>query len=103
MAQPRTEARSAASARVHHAFTRQVLRTELVRVRALIATAACLFVIFWTVDLMAPEALNHIWRGQFRPSYLNVILAPFILFELWVHAMLRRQPKVDRDVPVIRR
>jgi adenylate cyclase len=80
-----------------------VLRTELVRVRALIATAAVLLVIFWTVDLMAPEALNHIWRGQFRPSYLNVILAPLILFELWVHAMLRRYLKLDRDVPVIRR
>ncbi|SHH64546.1 adenylate/guanylate cyclase domain-containing protein [Bradyrhizobium erythrophlei] len=95
--------RSAASAEFDHALTREVLRTELVRVRALIATAACLLVIFWTVDLMAPEALNHIWRGQFRPSYLNVILAPFILFELWVHAMLRRHLKLDRDVPVIRR
>jgi len=32
-----------------------------------------------------------------------VILAPLILFELWVHAMLRRYLKLDRDVPVIRR
>jgi adenylate cyclase len=95
--------RSAASAGFDHALTREVLRTELVRVRALIITAAGLLVIFWTVDLMAPEALNHLWRGQFRPSYLNVILAPLILFELWVHAMLRRYLKLDRDVPVIRR
>jgi adenylate cyclase len=97
------EPRSAASAAFDHALTREVLRTELVRVRALILTAVCLLVIFWTVDLMAPEALNRIWRGQFRPSYLNLILAPLILFELWVHAMIRRYLKLDRDIPVIRR
>jgi adenylate cyclase len=86
-----------------HALMREVMRTELVRVKALIATALVLLVVFWTIDLAAPGALNHIWRGQFRSSYLNAILIPFILFELWVHAMLSRHLRLDHDVPVIRR
>jgi len=95
--------KAAAAVDFDHALMREVMRTELVRVKALIATALVLLVVFWTVDLVAPGGLNHIWRGQFRPSYLNAILIPFILFELWVHAMLSRHLRLDHDVPVIRR
>src|SRR5260370_9554020 len=30
-------------------------------------------------------------------------MIPFILFELWVHTVISRHLKLDRDVPVIRR
>jgi adenylate cyclase len=95
--------RSAVSADFEHALMREVLRTELIRIKALIATALLLLVVLWAVDLLAPGGLNHIWRGRFRPVYLNVILIPFILFELWVYAVISRHLKLDRDVPVIRR
>jgi adenylate cyclase len=95
--------RSAVSADFEHALMREVLRTELIRIKALIATALLLLVILWAVDMLAPEGLNHIWRGRFRPVYLNAILIPFILFELWVHTVISRHLKLDRDVPVIRR
>jgi adenylate cyclase len=97
------EQRSAVSADFEHALSRGVLRTELIRVKALIATALLLLAVLWAVDLLAPAGLNQIWRGRFRPAYFNEILIPFILFELWVHANITRNLKLDRDVPVLRR
>jgi adenylate cyclase len=97
------EQRSAVSADFEHVLGREVLRTELIRVKALIATALLLLAALWAVDLLAPAGLNQIWRGQFRPAYFNEILIPFILFELWVHANITRNLKLDRDVPVLRR
>jgi adenylate cyclase len=94
---------AAMSADFEHALTREVLRTELVRVKALIATTSLLVVILWTVYILEPEAVNHIWRGRMRPAYLYAIMVPFILFELWVHAAVSRQLKLHRDVPVLRR
>src|SRR5665213_3817880 len=95
--------RLAMSADFHHALTREVLRTELVRIKSLIATAVVLLVVLWAVDLVAPAGLDNIWRGRFRPIYLSVILIPFILFELWVHSNIRRHLRLDRDAPVVRR
>ena len=95
--------RSAMSADFEHALMQEVLRTELVRIKALIATTSLLAVILLSVCFLDPDALNHIWRGHLRPAYLYLILVPFILFELWVHAVVSRHLKLHRDVPVIRR
>ncbi|MGB8608756.1 MAG: adenylate/guanylate cyclase domain-containing protein [Bradyrhizobium sp.] len=91
------------SADFEHALMQEVLRTELVRIKALIATTSLLAVILLSVYFLDPDALNHIWRGHLRPAYLYLILVPFILFELWVHAVVSRHLKLHRDVPVIRR
>src|SRR6266446_1338136 len=95
--------RPAVSADFEHALTHEVLRSELIRVRALIATALLLTAIILAVYFLAPDAVNAIWRGGLRPSYLYVTLVPFILFELWVHAAISRHLKLNRDVPVYRR
>jgi adenylate cyclase len=97
------EQRPAVSAEFEHALTQEVLRTELVRVKALVATTLLLTAIVWTVYFLAPDAVSAVWRGGLRPSYLYATLVPFILFELWVHAAIRRQLKLRRDVPVVRR
>jgi adenylate cyclase len=99
----RGERRPAVPADFQHALMQEVLRSELIRIKALIATAALLAVVLWTVYLLDPDAINHVWRGRLRPAYLYGILVPFILFELWVHAMISRHLRLDRDVPVIRR
>src|SRR5229473_2125339 len=93
----------AVSADFRHALMQEVLRSELIRIKALIATTALLGVILWTVYTLDPDAINHVWRGGLRPVYLYAILVPFILFELWVHAMISRHLRLNRDVPVIRR
>src|SRR5665213_2266914 len=97
------EQRSGVSVDFEHALNQQVLRTELIRVRALLATALVLVVVLWTVALVAPDELDHVWRGRFRPIDLNAILLPFILFELWVRAAIGRYLKLDRDLPAARR
>ncbi len=85
--------RPAVSADFEHALTQEVLRSELIRVKALIATTLLLAAILLTVYFLAPDAVNAIWRGGLRPSYLYVTLVPFILFELWVHAAISRHLK----------
>lgn len=95
--------RPAVSAAFEHALNQETLRTERIRVTALIATALLLFVVLSTIDLFAPEVLNHIWRGQFRPSYLGWILVVFVLYELWVFREINRNLALDRDVSLIRR
>jgi adenylate cyclase len=91
------------SAEFDHALMREVMQTELVRIKALIITAAATLVVLWTIDLIDPRGLDRIWRGRFEPRYLNYILIPFILFELWVYGNIRRHLRLDRDVPLIRR
>jgi adenylate cyclase len=95
--------RSAVPADFERALTQEVLRSELIRVKALIATTLLLAAILLTVYFLAPDAVNAVWRGGLRPSYLYVTLVPFILFELWVHTAISRHLKLRRDVPVFRR
>src|ERR1700674_2322049 len=75
----------AVSADFSHALMQQVLRTELIRIKALIATAALLALMLLVLYVLDPYALNHLWHGRLTPAYLYAVLIPFILFELWVH------------------
>src|SRR6267142_1643955 len=86
-----------------HALMREVLRSELVRIKALIATTVILTAIVSAAYFFEPEAFNHLWQGRMRPAYLYEILLPFILFELWVHSVISRNLKLDRDIPFYRR
>ncbi|SFK02682.1 adenylate/guanylate cyclase domain-containing protein [Bradyrhizobium sp. cf659] len=84
-------------------LTREVLRTELLRVRALITTG-CVMVLFLTATyLIDPALVNRVWRGTEGLVREYILLAGFILFEVWVHSQIRRNLKLDRDLPVIRR
>ena len=94
---------SAVSADFRHALMQQVLRTELIRVKALVGTAVGLTLMLLGLYFFDPYAVNHLWHGSLKPSYLFAILVPFILFELWVHAAITRNLRLGRDVPVIRR
>ncbi|CAN5385050.1 adenylate/guanylate cyclase domain-containing protein [soil metagenome] len=86
-----------------HALAREVLQTELLRIKALIATASAIAVLFWVFYVVAPEQLNRIWHGNLKLAYVYIILVPFILFEFAIHALVSRQLALDRDVPVFRR
>jgi adenylate cyclase len=95
--------RAAMSKDFDHALMREVLRSELVRIKALIATTVILTVIVWATYFFEAGAVNHLWQGRMKPEYFYEILLPFILFELWVHSVISRHLKLDRDVPVYRR
>ena len=82
---------------------RQVMRTELIRVKALIGTTALLALMILVLHTVDPYAVEHLWHGKLKPADLYVILIPFILFELWVHIVISRYLRQDRDLPVYRR
>ena len=94
---------AAVSADFAQALTQQVLRTELIRIKALIGTTILLTVMLAVLHAVDPYAIEHLWHGRLTPSRLYVILIPFILFELWVHATISRHLNRDHDLPVIRR
>ena len=72
------------------ALTQEVMATELLRIKALIATAVALCVIVTIVYFFATEAVSRVWHGNLTPLYLYSITGPFILFEWWVHGARRR-------------
>src|ERR1035438_7618222 len=94
---------AAVSADFEHALMREVMRTELVRIKALIATYVLLSLFITGLSLFDPYAVTHLWRGTMHPSVLFFVLIPFILFELWVHATISRHLKIDRDIVIVRR
>jgi adenylate cyclase len=93
----------AVSADFQHALMREVMMTELLRIKALIGTTALIAVILLAVYLLAPEAVSRVWHGNLKPIYLYAMIVPFVLFELWIHGVISRHLAQDRDIPVIRR
>ncbi len=53
--------------------------------------------------LIDPAVVNRVWRGTEGLVHEYILLTGFILFEVWVHRQIRRNLKLDRDLPVIRR
>src|SRR5213083_205381 len=91
------------SADFQRALMQEVMTTELLRIKALIATTVLLAIILGTVYFFASEAVSRVWHGNLKPEYLYSIILPFILFELWVHGQITRHMRQGRDLPVIRR
>ncbi|WP_024519260.1 adenylate/guanylate cyclase domain-containing protein [Bradyrhizobium sp. Tv2a-2] len=92
----------AASKEFEHMLMREVMRTELVRVRAVIAVAIGIIVVAGTVHILYPELVERVWHGV-DPNAVFRILFGLILFEVWVHAVISNHLKLDRDVSVYRR
>jgi Domain of unknown function (DUF4440) len=86
-----------------HALAREVLKTERLRIIALIITATVVAAALTTADVVAPAILDRIWRAHFRVLYLFAGYVGFVLFEASVLALVSRQLKRDRDVPRVRR
>jgi adenylate cyclase len=84
-------------------LTREVLRTELLRVKALITTGSVMMVLLTATFVIDPAIANRIWRGTEGMVREYALLTGFLLFEVWVHSQIRRNLKLDRDLPVIRR
>jgi adenylate cyclase len=86
-----------------HLLMREVMRTELVRIRTLIAVAIAIALITMLVHIFVPEVVGRIWRGGVSPNAIYPILTGFILFELWVYRVISHYLALDRDMPVYRR
>jgi adenylate cyclase len=92
----------AVSRQFEHMLMREVMRTELVRVRALITVALCIMVIVFVVHTFFPNIVHEVWRG-INPNAIYRVLIIFTLFELWVHTAISGHLKNDDDMNVYRR
>jgi adenylate cyclase len=84
-----------------HAFANEVLKTERLRIIALIIVATVVALTLGLVDMIAPQVLDRIWRGHFL--FLVTSYVVFVLFEASVLALITRQIKHGGDVPQLRR
>jgi adenylate cyclase len=84
-------------------LTEAMLRTELVRIRVLIAATSLLVLALWVMFTFVPQALPRLWHGSLQPNALYAIMVPFILFELQAHVAVTRQLKRGGDISVLRR
>jgi adenylate cyclase len=85
-----------------HLLMREVMRAELVRVRAVIAVAIGIIITAGTVHIFYPDLVQRIWHNV-NPNTVFQILFCLILFELWIHRVISNHLKLDRDVSVYRR
>lgn len=95
--------RPAVSGDYENALMREVLRSELLRIQAMILTTAVIIAVVAIVFYTEPVAFERLWQGRMRPAYLYEILLPFILFEISVLVAVRRRVRSDGDLPVYRR
>ncbi|WP_422279911.1 adenylate/guanylate cyclase domain-containing protein [Bradyrhizobium sp.] len=86
-----------------HMFMREVMREELVRVRALIIVAIVILFIVALTHALFPDVVQRVWHNGVNPNSIYVILMVFVLFELFVYRTIRHHLKLDRDLPVYRR
>ena len=86
-----------------HALMREVMKTERLRILALIITATVVLVCLAIADVVAPDVLARTWHGHFPLPYLFVGYLGFVAFELSVLGLVSRQLKLDRDLPNARR
>jgi len=102
-AEKASEERVGASAEFNRALMRQTLNTELLRVKALIATAVLFLVISVQVEIFAPKISEWIWPARVGILYVYAIIAAFISFETLILFRIKANIRFGRDVPVFLR
>src|SRR4051812_17401425 len=102
-AEKASEERVGASAEFNRALMRQTLNTELLRVKALLATAVLFLVISVQVEIFAPKISEWIWPARVGVLYVYAIIAGFISFETLILFRIKANIRFGRDVPVFLR
>lgn len=85
------------------ALNRQVLLTERLRIKAVIATVAILTIIVTIVQMVLPDIFIGISKGGFELGSTYVIFLPFLAFELLGLYLVGRRVAQNKDVPIFRR
>jgi adenylate cyclase len=99
----RDVARATVSADFHHALMQEVLRAELVRVRAILITLTLLLAVLTLGYLIVPSSIERIWHDRFPLVSVYVAYFFFAVFELSVMRLIGQRLKQGRDVPYARR
>ncbi len=97
------EPRPAMSADFERALTREILLTELLRVKAILFTLSLLLAILTVVYAISPDGIERIWHGHLPVLPLCSAFLLFAVFELLVLRLLGQRLAQGRDVPYARR
>ncbi|MGY4307643.1 adenylate cyclase [Bradyrhizobium sp. USDA 4369] len=89
------------SAEFNAALMRQTLNTELLRVKALIATALIFLVISGVTDVFEPRIVQWIWPSTVGVLAVYGIIAAFVAFETLVLFRIKSDIRHGRDVPIV--
>jgi adenylate cyclase len=85
-------------------FAHEVLVTETLRIKALIAAATVLVLSLTVAYVVAPDVVKNIWHSsKFSIVLLYAIYFPFVIFELLVLRTIQHRIAVGGDVPAFRR
>jgi adenylate cyclase len=95
--------RSLVPAGFRDALTREILLTEILRVKAVIVTVSLLVAVLSVVFLSAPSEMLKVSHGQFSLARLYAVYTPFLLAELWVLHLVTRRMALHGDIPTLRR
>jgi adenylate cyclase len=87
----------------HAALTREILLTERLRIKAVLATILLFAVSLTVMHLVFPGSMERIWRGQFELWKFYVVAVPLIVYEVAVLWLIKRRIELNQDVPVVRR
>jgi len=90
-----------ASAEFNAALMRQTLNTELLRVKALIATALIFLAISAVTDVFEPRIVQWIWPSTVGVLAVYGIIAAFDAFETLVLFRIKSDIRHGRDVPIV--
>src|SRR5437764_890553 len=80
--------RSAVSADFQRALTREILLTELLRIKAILVTLSLLLAALSAVYAIFPSVIERIWHGNLPVVPFYAVFALFIIFELSVLRLL---------------
>jgi adenylate cyclase len=90
------------SKQFEHMLMREVMRTELIRVRAVIVVSLVIMVNVALVHVLFPDVVERVWHGV-NPRIIYRILIGLIIFEVWVHTAISHHLQRDEDLKVYRR
>jgi adenylate cyclase len=90
------------SKQFEHMLMREVMRTELIRIRAVIVVSLVIMVNIALVHVLFPDVVERVWHGV-NPRVIYRILIGLIIFEVWVHTAISHHLQRDEDLKVYRR
>jgi adenylate cyclase len=85
------------------ALTREILVTEQLRIKAVLATILLFAVALTVMHLIFPDSMERIWRRQFELWKFYFVAVPLVIFEVTVLWLIKRHIALNHDVPVLRR
>jgi len=91
------------SADFDRALTREILLTELLRVKVILFTLSLLLAILTVAYAISPDGIERIWHGHLPVLPLYSAFLLFAVFELLVLRLLGQRLAQGRDVPYARR